>query len=387
MYTPPPPVQVQNPAATMARDALAAQAEGNGLTQHQVRLVRGETQEYILDADLVATALPAEAIEDSAVAARIETLASADSAKGWGFESREFDVDFNGRKARVFLNFTLRRQGVDETVLDAVDKAGARALAEGQMIQVGVAKWQKEKDCLRLPMRARLLLTRAEFSIEGRFFSALLAGETGGVAVIDPFLDKWLKNGITALLKLSRGPLATAPLISTARKFRLLRDILHALTENRPRSVYQKMAKAYPKSVSDKYLRAAVKYADAAAACLAVLPRREALLQGLIISLALNIVYFYAGARQLAGQYLPAQIDVAILDGLLAVFCFALTIAFMRRKMKRALRVLIPAGPLARWRRLGADGFYAFIGTFAISGVMTVFAGVPLGDLLAKIGL
>ncbi len=382
-----PPAPDLAPTAQAAREALAEQADGNGLTRHQVRLVRSESAEHLLDADLIVTSLPAEAVHDSAVQQRISTQIAADATRGWGMDQAEFDMDVAGRKARVFTAFTLRRQGVNEAVLEVVDRAGARAMALENMLEIGVADWAVEKDCLRLPLRAHLHLTRAEFSIEGRFFTAMLAGSAGGVADIDPFLDKWLKNGITALLKLSRGPLATGSLIATARKYRLLRDILQALTENRPRSVYQKMAKAYPKSVSDKYLRAAVKYADAAAGSLAVLPRREALVQGLIVSLALNIVYFYAGARALAGQYLPAQIDVALLDGVLAVFCLTLTIALMRRKMKRALRALIPAGPLARWRRLGLDGVYAFVGCFAISGGMTALAGVPLGRLLAMVGL
>jgi hypothetical protein len=157
---------------------------------------------------------------------------------------------------------------------------------------------------------------------------------------MEPFLDRFVKPGITALLKLSRGPLATEPLVATACKYRLLRDALSGVGHQTKKKTYAAVVADYPVILSDKYARAAVKYAALAISALTAGPRKKGLMIGTAASAALFAIYFLAGPRAALSLVLGKHVLAA--DILLWIIACSGSIFLIRTLAAQRLKALLP---------------------------------------------
>jgi hypothetical protein len=220
-------------------------------------------------------------------------------------------------------------------------KIGLRALATEKHIEI---IWQEPKALageIRLPCTAFLPIAKAEFSIEGRAWPAVVAGLQGRIIDIEPVLDDYLKPGINALMNLSKGPLARQALIDTACKYRLIRQTLTGLARFSQKNVYQRLNKSYPLMLSDKYARATVKYAASAVATLSARPRYEGLAAGTVIAALLTAVYFMMPLRHLLVVYIPPLFMLAP-DVIVWLAGWGITVYTIKRLTARGLQKLLP---------------------------------------------
>ena len=219
-----------------------------------------------------------------------------------------------------------------------VTKLGVRELATAKHAEI---IWQQpaiRPEDIYIPCVAFLPIAKAEFAAEGQSFPALVAGLHGRIIEIDPVLDKYVKPGISALMKLSKGPMARQALIDTACKYRLIRQVLAGLTRSSKKNVYQRLCKSYPQVLSDKYARATVKYAASAVNTLSAGPRYRGLAAGTILATVPAALYYLTPLRHflLDTQYLPAA-DIAVWLAGWGIAVYA--IKFMTG---RALKKLLP---------------------------------------------
>lgn len=368
-----------------ARALLAAAADGNGLSAAQVRLSREETQTHRLTGEISVTfhaklkqepgQPPAGAVtvaDETAARAAADAHTATLSAdrdlaqlidrelrkqpgQGFGIPDVRFNLGAATEKtwhaagvnyiARYVAEakFTLWRQGADVTALAAAEMLGLSALADDSLGDVFIAPLAPDGARLKSECAVFLPVSKIEFSLEGRFFPAVAAGRHGQIVEMDAALDRWLKPGIAALLKLSRGPLAVDALAATALKYRLIRQTLQALLHQPRKAVYAQLQRDYPLGVSDKYLRACIKYADGAGEALTRGNRRQSLTYILGISLGISAAYYLAGLRGLVfgGQDQPAFV---VADVLLWALVAAGGVYLIRRRAARHLKM-----------RLGAD--------------------------------
>lgn len=292
-----------------------------------------------------------------------------------GFWTHIYEMTFHAEG-----QFELDRQQIPPDVLEIVDRLGVRELAtEGhaeifRLIQNPEPKW------LLVPYIAFLPLANVEFSIEGKQYPSGVAGLTGRIMGIDPVLDPVIKPGINALFKLSKGPLATESLIDQACKFRVIRQIITGLAHHSRRGVYQSVSKQYPMVISDKFVKAAIKYAHVAILALGKGPRVRGMLAGTALAGMLSAGYFagpvrgiVAGALGQAGQarhLLLADLAVWVLAYLAAWFTIRLFAA-------SALKKLLPEEVQTTDKGLpaaGEQGTYAIFTTLAAWTACAFFA-------------
>jgi len=229
---------------------------------------------------------------------------------------------------------------VPPEVKSAAHKLGLRELATEKHAEILWQSPEARPDAIYIPCIAFLPIAKAEFSApEGKIYPALVAGLQGRIIEIEPVLDQYVKPGISALMKLSKGPMARQALIDTACKYRLIRQVLAGLTRSSKKIVYQRLCKNYPLMLSDKYARATIKYADSAVATLSDGPRYKGLALGTLLAALAAAVYFMTSLRlvllaQLTPQYiLAADIIVWILSWTGAVYVIKFITASSLRKI------------------------------------------------------
>jgi hypothetical protein len=193
--------------------------------------------------------------------------------------------------------FALDRQQIPQDVMEVIDHIGVRKLATDKYIEVFRLNLQPKLNEIGVPMVAFLPIARAEFTVEGKAYPATVAGLIGRILVIDHLIDHAVKPGINALFKLSKGPMATEALVDQACKYRLIRQALTGVSYQSKKQVYQQIVKQYPVGLSDKYAKAAVKYAGVAVLALSQGPRKKGLLIGSGAAAVLAAAYFMAGIR------------------------------------------------------------------------------------------
>lgn len=270
------------------------------------------------------------------------------------------------------ITFILDRDSLPEKVLAAIDAIGVRQLASEGFAEIFMLEGVLHERTAEIPLVAFFAMSDAEYKIEGRSYNAVVAGLNGTVLDIDTLLDPVIKPGINALLKLSKGPLASESLISTACKYRLIRDVIGGLAYGTKKQVYLKTLKQYPLVLSDKYARAAVKYADTALLALAHAPRNKGLLIGSTASAALSFSYYMAGIRPalvttmqnaLTGkQMLLADMAVWIIGYLAALFSIKyMAGSFLKRILPEDINKKEKGLPAA-----GSQGIMALGATFLI---------------------
>lgn len=253
------------------------------------------------------------------------------------------------------ISFTLWRQGADVVALEAIEKLGIKNVGVNDLGDIFIMPLAQEGSRLRAACVAFIPVSKIEFSLEGRFVTAIVAGKKSTIVSLDPILDKFIKPGVAALLKLSRGPLAVDSLVSMAMKYRLVRQTMQSLLVYPRKAVYLQLQRDYPIGVSDKYLRAAVKYAAAAQDALMVEPRRQGLRLGLIASIALSFGYLLFARGMITDANLAMAADVACI-GILSV----MTIFIIRlRASQRITAITRAAKPPRQLPSMGREGMKA----------------------------
>lgn len=404
-----------------ARSALAAVADGNGLSAAQIRIAREDNTVARLQGEIsvtfsnrvqldqkpgrVTTGTPANNEETARelIAQRATALAHNDQlrnmveqeihrlpAQGWGCDAMRFNLGAgaddvfavvqscasckgspqsncavcggSGESTTVLtarytaeVSFTLWRQGADMVALDAIEKLGVKNVGVDDLGDVFIMPLAVEGTRLRAACVAFIPVAKIEFSLEGRFVTAVVAGKQGQIVSLDPILDKFIKPGVAALLKLSRGPLAVDSLVSMAMKYRLVRQTLQALLVYPRKSVYLQLKRDYPIGVSDKYLRAAVKYAAAAQDALMVEPRKQGLRIGALLSVLLSLIYLYTLRPLIADATLALLADVGTVVALSAMTMFIIK----KRASQRIVAITRAAKAPAQLPPMGREGMKA----------------------------
>lgn len=401
--------------AVLARQALSAAADGNGLQAAQVRLSREELVTHRLTAEISVTfshkiqqapavVAPPGAVlmadeqaardaaglhettlsQDTALAALIDRELRKQPGQGFGIGDLRFSLGPAAEKiffvagtagnsgiaftARYTAEarFTLWRQGADVAALAAAEKLGLARLADTDLADVFITPLRPDAARLKADCVLFLPVAKIEFSLEGRFIPAIAAGRGGEIVDMEPVLDRWLKPGVSALLKLSRGPLAVESLATTALKFRLVRQTLQGLLYHSRRDVYQQAVRDYPLGVSDKYLRACVKYAAGALPAFSRDARRQSLLLAAAATLVFAGIYFGLNLRGmlLGGLGIADTLPLFALDLLLWFLLGLGGFALIRFNAGRSLqRRLQTTEKLRQWPPAETEGRRVFIWT------------------------
>ncbi len=266
--------------------------------------------------------------------------------------------------------FMLDRQQVPEEVLSVIDYLGIRNLAlQGlaQIFHVGIQP--KEKD-ITLPYLAFLPIANAEFTVEGKPYPAKIAGLPGRILQIPPLLDVSIKPGINALYKLSKGPMAAEALVEQACRFRVIRQVLSGLTKQSKSQVYKLLTNEYPVGLSEKYAKAAIRYADQAVLAIGKGPRTKGLIAGSVASVVLFAIYFVGPVR---AQLKPAMVQsghghhMFVPDLVVWLLGYALTFFAIKFLAAKGLKTLLPENVQQEGRGLpavGEQGLFALGTTF-----------------------
>jgi len=233
----------------------------------------------------------------------------------------------------------------------AAHKLGLRALAIENHAEI---LWQplearsleNRPDAIYVPCIAFLPVAKAEFSApDGHIYPALVAGLRGRILEIEPVLDPYVKPGISALMKLAKGPLARQALIDTACKYRLIRQTLAGLARSSQKTVYQQLCKNYPLMLSDKYARATVKYAASAVAALSAGPRYKGLAAGTLLATLPAALYYLTPLRHiLLTQMMQRYMEPYILAPDIAVWlaCWGIAVYTIRLVTSISLKKMLP---------------------------------------------
>lgn len=266
------------------------------------------------------------------------------------------------------LHFDISRETLPADAQVAIEALGLRNLALESHAEIFRTRPLVSPEAYVLPFHAYLPLAVGEFSIEGKFFPATVAGLQGKIIKIDPVLDRVVKPGINALVKLSKGPMAADALIAQAARYRLIRTALAGLAHAPKRAVYQKIMREYPMVLSDKYAKAAIKYAHLALLTMAQGPRRKGLLIGTGIAAVISAAYFVTSARTALRDVLrQAEKGQHILLCDLAVWMIGYGLCVWTIKSLAAKRInrILPAGAEGRGMpAAGEEGLYALLTTF-----------------------
>ena len=404
-----------------ARSALAAVADGNGLSAAQIRIAREDNSVQRLQGEISVTFSNRTQLDQKAGRQATGTLTDSEDnartliaeraaalahnaqlkdmveqeihrlpAQGWGCDTLRFNLGaaaddvFNviepcsackgtpqqscaicagsGESTKILtarytaeISFTLWRQAADMVALDAIEKLGIRNVGVNDLGDIFIMPLAVEGTRLRAQCVAFIPVAKIEFSLEGRFVTAVVAGKQGQIVSLDPILDKFIKPGVAALLKLSRGPLAVDSLVSMAMKYRLVRQTLQALLIYPRKSVYLQLKRDYPIGVSDKYLRAAVKYAAAAQDALMVEPRQQGLRLGVILGIVLSFAYLFALRLLIADATLAIAADVGVVAVLSALTMFIIR----KRAAQRIVAITRAAKAPAQLPPMGREGMKA----------------------------
>jgi hypothetical protein len=255
--------------------------------------------------------------------------------------------------------FGLDRQQVPKEVLDVIDALGVRNLATKNLAEVFRAGIDARDKLITIPLIAFLPIAQAEFSIEGKAYPATVAGLTGRILAIPPVLDAAIKPGISALVKLSKGPMAAQALIDAACRYRIIRQALAGLARGSKRQVYQQIVKEYPVGLSDKYAKALVKYAGAALLAIGRAPRMKGLAIGCAGAAALSAAWFLSPLRAGAATGMAQAGHLRAMpaaDVMIWLAGYAAALLAVKLAAAGALKKLLPENVKTEGRGLPAAG-------------------------------
>jgi hypothetical protein len=292
-----------------------------------------------------------------------------------GFLTSMYDVTYKAE-----IRFDLDRQKIPPEVQKIVDAIGVKKLSTEEHAEIFCHPVEIREGYLFIPFTALFPVAAAEFSVEGKIYPATVAGLRGRIVEIEPLLDKLIKPGISAMVKLSKGPMASQALIETACKYRLIRQVISGISHRPKKTVYQKLVRDYPVVLSKKYANATVQYAGKALLSVSAGPRVRGLIIGTGFGALLAAGYYMTGVRgallalleqRNAGRHLMLA-DIAVWLGGYAVALF------MTKFMAAgALKKLLPDNVKTGDRGLpsaGVQGFWALLTTFAGWFIVAAFA-------------
>ncbi len=309
----------------------------------------------------------------------------------------------SGKMARVFqtvwhaeASFALIKENLPPEITQAINKIGMPEMALQKQAEIFCTGVRTEGSRLDLSYTALLPLANAELQVAGKIVPAQIGGLQAKILSIEPFLDKCIKPGIQSLQKVSQGSFATAALIASACKYKVLRQILSGLGHQSRKAVYLKTVREYPLIFSEKYIKAAVLYAERALFSLTRIPRLQGLALGTGFSVLISGIWFLTMLRksvsQLLHNYHLGQ-HILAADILVWVLCYLISLYAIRFFAAKALDKILPDLGTARDKGLpsaGAEGFWAlgttFICWFALAAIAPERANW-LSALLKSVGL
>lgn len=280
----------------------------------------------------------------------------------------------------------------DAEARPAAEALGLKALATEKHADILWHAPEVQGDRMVIPCIAFLPLADVEFSLVGKMYPALVAGLRGRIIRMESALDPLVKPGISALMKLSKGPMAVQALIDTACRYKMIRGALAGLVRSSKRTVYQALVKEYPVVLSDKYARATVTYAHQALLSITAKPRNKGLVAGTVLTAAPAAVYYHLPLRQtLATGALGAHIG--LVDIIVWLAGWGLAVFVIKWMAAGALQRLLPRGAQSSKASLppsGNQGLAALATTAVIMLAVAATAAVKpdwAQHLLAAFGI
>lgn len=308
-----------------------------------------------------------------------------------GFWTHVFDAKFHAE-----VLFQLDRAVIPPEVLEVVDILGVKQLAIDGHAEILRLLPEVMDGKLVIPFVALLPIAQTEFTVEGKAHPAVVAGLHGRIVEIEPLLDKLIKPGISALMKLSKGPMAVSALMTTACRFKALRQILAGTAHHSKGYVYKKLVKEYPLVMSESYAKAAVNYAYQAVLALSEGPRWKGFAAGTVLSTGISAAYFLTNIRtdvaNLMGDKDMLQ-HLVLADVCIWALGYLLTILIIKLVAAAALKKVLPDSVQVKDRGLPASGRQGLIAlpTTLVCWLATAFfaSAQPewLLNILRKLGM
>jgi hypothetical protein len=308
-----------------------------------------------------------------------------------GFWTHVYDVHWH-----VEALFELERKMTLPEVIEVVELLGIQKTATEGHAEILRLVPEIEGDKLILPYVGLLPVAQVEFSILGKIHPAVVAGLHGRIIEIEPLLDTYIKPGVSALVKLSKGPLAAAALVASACRFKLIRQVLAGLAHHSKGYVYQKLTREYPLVVTEKFAKATIRYADLAVLALAEGPRWKGLATGAAAAAAVCAGYFMTPVREaLRGVMISHQFEPYLFAADFLVWTVSCGTAVMVIKFfaAAALKKILPQSVQIKDRGLPAAGKQGWIAVPVTFVLWLIFAlvGAPRAEWLTaalqKIGI
>lgn len=308
-----------------------------------------------------------------------------------GFWTHVFDANWHAEAL-----FVLDRAIIPPEVLEVVDILGVKQLATEAHAEILKLVPEQKEEKLIIPFVALLPIAQIEFTLEGKNHPAVVAGLNGRVVEVEALLDKLIKPGISALLKLSKGPMAVSSLMATACRFKATRQVLAGLAHHTKGHVYKKMVKEYPLVLTENYAKATVTYAQQAILALSEGPRWRGFAAGCAAAAVIAAGYFLSPirtdiAKMLASQNLGRHL--VLVDVLIWALGYVATVFAIKFSAAAGLKKLLPDSVQVKERGLPAAGRQGIIGlpvTFVFWLGAAFFATIRpewLSVLLKKVGL
>lgn len=283
---------------------------------------------------------------------------------------------------KAVIDFDLDRRQIPVDVQKIIDEIGVKKLSIEEHAEIFRHPLEVRESRIFIPFTALFPVAAAEFSAEGKIYPATVAGLQGRITQIDPVLDALVKPGINALIKISKGPMASQALIDTACKYRMIRQVISGLAHRPKRIIYQKLVRDYPVVLSKKYANATVQYAGKALLSISAGPRLRGLLAGTVLTAGLAAGYYMTGFRStVLAQMQQKGIGqhIVLADIAIWVLGYALTVFVIRFSAAAALKKLLPGSVQTAEKGMppaGAQGLWALLTTAAACFAIAAFSAV-----------
>lgn len=308
-----------------------------------------------------------------------------------GFWTHIFDAHWH-----VEALFELERKMTLPEVVEVVELLGVQKTATEGHAEILRLVPEVAHDKLIMPYAGLLPVAQVEFSIIGKTHPAVVAGLHGRIIEIEPLLDTYVKPGVSALVKLSKGPLAAAALVASACRFKMIRQVLAGIAHHSKGHVYQKLMREYPLVVTEKFAKATIRYADLAVLALAEGPRWKGLAVGAVAAAGAYGGYFMTPAREsVRGLMVSQRLDQHLLAADVVVWALGCGIAVIVVKIfaAQALKKILPQSVQIKDRGLPAAGRQGWITMPVTLTLWLIFAFLSapraewLSAILQKIGI
>ncbi len=234
-------------------------------------------------------------------------------------------------------------------------------------------------------------VAKAEISIAAKRYGADIVGYQAWFSNIDNFIDILIKPAIVALQKISKGPMAQQSLINKALKYRIIKEIFSNIGKKSKGQIFKMLKFEYPHGLSDKYAKAAIKFADIAISKITEKPKIKAVIASSLLSTVIFAIWFLVPLRKFI-QNMDVNTKFYIDITLLAVISFAshYIVRLFAAKSLKKLVASYNSGDASNIKEIlppaKNHGIYAIFITFAIFLIMAYMS--PVSPLwLSKIGI